>query len=63
MTQKYRADGWPLCPECEEDELWSTFIPADTTKFLKCCRCNWNGIIPPDRMLKEIYAREHEDKR
>ena len=22
-TYTYRADGWPLCPQCGEDELWS----------------------------------------
>lgn len=21
--KEYRADGWPLCPQCEEDELYS----------------------------------------
>lgn len=21
----FRADGWPLCPRCGEDELWSPY--------------------------------------
>lgn len=22
VFKEFRADGWPLCPVCEEDELW-----------------------------------------
>jgi hypothetical protein len=52
---EYRKDGWPLCPRCGEDELWSplTFyaqwdgadkrLPVE--KYIEagmtCYRCNW----------------------
>lgn len=26
---KTRADGWPLCPSCGEDELWSPLVWED----------------------------------
>lgn len=48
-----RADGWPLCPQCGEDEVWSTFRPSppdyrgtleqylSETATLRCYRCGW----------------------
>ena len=24
---RFRADGWPLCPGCGEDELWTPWTP------------------------------------
>lgn len=24
---EFRKDGWPLCPNCGEDELWSLYVP------------------------------------
>lgn len=54
MTEfkEYRDDGWPYCPRCGEDELWSTFTPGppDYTgtleqylaEELRCYRCNWS---------------------
>lgn len=49
---EYRADGWPLCPWCGEDELWSNFMekPPDYTGTLeqylacelRCYLCNWS---------------------
>lgn len=48
----YRADGWPLCPCCGEDELWSPLIPdpidnrppiADyIAAGLHCYKCGWS---------------------
>lgn len=48
---EYRADGWPLCPNCGEDELWSPLIPdpidskpsiADyIAAGLRCYLCGW----------------------
>ena len=43
----YRADGWPLCPSCGEDELMSGSIPARATDALQCLNCFWQGIVPP----------------
>lgn len=48
-----RADGWPLCPHCGEDELWSPFIwdgegakpplEAWIAAGLRCYRCGWSS--------------------
>lgn len=51
---KYRADGWPLCPGCGEDELadlsvaeWPESFRADPTAELRCYVCRWVGVVPP----------------
>jgi hypothetical protein len=36
-----RADGWPYCPQCDEDELWSNATPATEDSIVGCYRCNW----------------------
>jgi hypothetical protein len=44
-----RADGWPLCPSCGEDELWSPLVWEDVRPSveafiaagLTCYRCHW----------------------
>lgn len=51
MIVEYRADGWPLCPFCEEDELWSPLrwdgegerppIAAYIAAGLRCYLCGW----------------------
>ena len=53
---EFRADGWPLCPVCGEDELWSPLAPGDPgwpnlddkppvaayiAAGLRCYRCGW----------------------
>lgn len=46
---KTRADGWPLCPSCGEDELWSPLVWEDVRPSveafiaagLTCYRCHW----------------------
>ena len=52
--KEYRADGWPLCPCCEEDELWSPLvwdgegerppIAAYVAAGLRCYRCDWSKL-------------------
>lgn len=40
-----RKDGWPLCPRCGEDELWSN-EPHDGNAYIAgCYRCTWE---PPE---------------
>lgn len=34
-----RADGWPLCPQCGEDELYSMSVPATIETICGCYRC------------------------
>lgn len=60
---EYRKDGWPLCPRCEEDELYS-FLMLGWTKpeppsvaeciatGMMCYRCSWE--LPPSRQPR-IY--------
>lgn len=50
---EHRADGWPLCPYCGEDELWSGFMwdgsdPKPPMQSwidhgLRCYRCGWDS--------------------
>lgn len=42
---EYRRDGWPLCPQCGEDELASATIPARVTDPLACLVCRWRGTV------------------
>jgi hypothetical protein len=34
-----RADGWPFCPWCGEDELYSQMVPATRERICGCYRC------------------------
>jgi hypothetical protein len=53
ITLSWRPDGWPLCPHCGEDELYSLFRwngegekpPVEEwIKFgLRCYRCHWSS--------------------
>lgn len=55
---EHRPDGWPLCPSCGEDELYSRFLPdlpmldagpedallkAYLESGVKCYRCGWES--------------------
>ncbi len=50
---KTRADGWPLCPCCEEDELFSQLhwngkgerppMQAWIDAGLRCYQCGWDS--------------------
>lgn len=49
----YRRDGWPLCPQCGHDELWSARLPARPSDPLTCYLCDWRGTVPvPLRPLR-----------
>jgi len=51
-----RADGWPLCPMCHEDELYSLFpwdgsdpkppMQAWIDHGLRCYKCGWDSARP-----------------
>ena len=53
--KEYRKDGWPLCPQCEEDELYS-YLMLGWTKDeppsiedciqagMECYRCSWKSL-------------------
>jgi hypothetical protein len=38
---RFRDDGWPFCPCCDEDELYSLAIPATVATIVCCYRCGW----------------------
>ena len=54
MKFEYRRDGWPLCPQCGEDELadlsvrdWpAASFKADPAAELTCYVCHWHGTVP-----------------
>lgn len=49
---EYREDGWPLCPRCKEDELWTPGMPSSDELVdhfkceFRCYRCGWHGYLP-----------------
>lgn len=36
-----RPDGWPLCPGCGEDELWSAETYPSRLRIAGCYACPW----------------------
>ncbi len=47
----FRADGWPFCPACENDELYSLHIPATIATIRGCYACGW---VPPLKGLRIV---------
>jgi hypothetical protein len=41
-----RPDGWPLCPKCGEDELYSVANPPTEDTIRGCYNCNWRPDAP-----------------
>jgi hypothetical protein len=62
-----RPDGWPLCPTCGEDELYSLAIQPTPETIVGCYRCGrWpahdqprlhQGGLPRDRPASDWEAR------
>lgn len=60
---EFTERGWPVCPGCGEDELWSPLLwdgegeqpkPQQYVDAgMRCYRCNWHlepfgiGLFPP----------------
>jgi len=40
---EHREDGWPLCPACGEDELYSLDFPASIDTISGCYNCGWTA--------------------
>jgi hypothetical protein len=38
---EHRRDGWPLCPSCGEDELYSLAEEPSVESIRGCYRCAW----------------------
>ena len=48
--RRWRADGWPYCPRCDEDELYSVAVPATVETICGCYRCGpWPIVQSPGR--------------
>lgn len=45
--KRFRPDGWPFCPQCDEDELYSLAIPASVETICGCYRCGPWPIVDP----------------
>jgi hypothetical protein len=64
--KEFRADGWPLCPVCEEDELYSHLMlgwtkdePPSVAECIAtgmaCYRCGWDsGRASANGVLAEL---------
>lgn len=47
--KEFRSDGWPLCPECGQDELYCDYGPASPQEAIEvglfhCYYCLWNSM-------------------
>jgi hypothetical protein len=54
---RFRADAWPYCPCCDEDELYSLATYATVETIAGCYRCNWKpfgsaGIAVDEGVVK-----------
>lgn len=60
-----RADGWPLCPQCGDDELYCLAIPACICADMACYACDWRGdprTTPVHHCDGGWICEEHPDK-
>ena len=69
--KEFRADGWPLCPSCGEDELWSAAMlhwmgdgPRPTLEAclagdMTCYRCNWSS---KREKIRQLLSRAREER-
>ncbi len=40
-AREVRKDGWPFCPQCEKDELYSLDEHPAIATIVGCYRCSW----------------------
>lgn len=67
MFTNFRADGWPLCPTCGEDELYSLATYATLGTIEGCYRCGWRPppVLPNQYRCGEcgeIYNKGRTDE-
>lgn len=66
-----RADGWPLCPQCGADELWSPAIPQTEATIVHCEACGWRPpvdalpikpvlVVAPDEKPRVPFVPGHQ---
>lgn len=51
LYRMHREDGWPLCPDCEADELYSLADPPSIATIRGCYACAW---MPPLKGLRIV---------
>lgn len=56
-VDKFRPDGWPLCPDCGDDELYSLAIPATAETICGCYRCGPCEVVPIGETVKKGERR------
>lgn len=54
---EFRENGWPLCPSCGEDELYSLADPATIETICGCYRCGPWPIVNPFPTARERTVR------
>jgi hypothetical protein len=57
----WRADGWPLCPSCGDDDLYSLELPATARTICGCYRCGpltLRNPSPPNPAQETFDAAE-----
>lgn len=53
-VDKFRADRWPLCPSCGDDELYSLTVPATPDTICGCYRCGPCEVVHPLPACAEV---------
>lgn len=66
-----RTDGWPLCPHCGQDELWSPLVwdgigerptlGAYAAAGLRCYYCHWTDA--DGALAAAVWAAEMKRER
>lgn len=51
--KKSRLDGWPLCPQCGEDELYCVQWPATIDRIAGCYVCRWRPGMEPAKSINQ----------
>lgn len=69
---EFRADGWPFCPSCGEDELysalmlqWNGLAPSPTLADclageMRCYHCQWSSVPPSHFHRNAAHEKEAE---
>ncbi len=62
LYRERNADGWPKCPRCGNDELWSPAIPPTENTIIHCNDCGWRPPVDviPTRHLAALPADTDE---
>ena len=45
IYREYRDDGWPFCPNCGMDELFSVDKIPTIDNIIGCYSCGWRSLV------------------